>query len=272
MPTPSAVSETGPSVFLSACSGRSESEINLSIDFLAKIWRARVRSPAFWIYRILMIVCGRAAGASANIQLVQKHLRGRNDRDIIKTVVCRFVLLNPSLGNQWLERAALSGPLALRPKNRCYFPFREAISGKYSNYASLQSSMTADHHPMVCDKVCAEVLDVCVAGVCAPHNLPVRDNLCWRLNNGSRPRQLLRTTYIEASGNQCDTPRLYLLDGHASISGFFAELVLQLDQMDEVRVLECDAIAPRIDEIPVAQALRIPGKQVKQGRYRQERR
>jgi hypothetical protein len=67
MPTPSAVSETGPRVFLSACSGRSESEINLSMDFLAKIWRARVRSPAFWIYRILMIVCGREAkGAYEN--------------------------------------------------------------------------------------------------------------------------------------------------------------------------------------------------------------
>ncbi len=38
-PMPSAVSETGPSVFFSACSGRSESEISLSIDFVRKIWR-----------------------------------------------------------------------------------------------------------------------------------------------------------------------------------------------------------------------------------------
>jgi hypothetical protein len=37
-PMPSAVSETGPSVFLRACSGRSESMISLSIDLRAKIW------------------------------------------------------------------------------------------------------------------------------------------------------------------------------------------------------------------------------------------
>lgn len=41
-PIPSAVSETGPSVFFSECSGLSESEISLSIDLVAKIWRARV--------------------------------------------------------------------------------------------------------------------------------------------------------------------------------------------------------------------------------------
>ena len=40
-PMPSAVSEMGPRVFLSACSGDSESEISLSIDLVAKIWRAR---------------------------------------------------------------------------------------------------------------------------------------------------------------------------------------------------------------------------------------
>jgi hypothetical protein len=39
IPTPSAVSETGPSVFLSACSGRSESVMSLSMDFVAKICR-----------------------------------------------------------------------------------------------------------------------------------------------------------------------------------------------------------------------------------------
>jgi hypothetical protein len=44
MPTPSNVSEMGPSVFLRACSGRSESEISLSMDFLAKICRASGRS------------------------------------------------------------------------------------------------------------------------------------------------------------------------------------------------------------------------------------
>jgi hypothetical protein len=44
-PMPSAVSETGPSVFLSAVSGASESEISLSIDLVAKIWRASVLVP-----------------------------------------------------------------------------------------------------------------------------------------------------------------------------------------------------------------------------------
>ena len=38
-PMPSAVRETGPRVFLSACSGRSDSEISLSMDLVAKIWR-----------------------------------------------------------------------------------------------------------------------------------------------------------------------------------------------------------------------------------------
>jgi hypothetical protein len=37
-PMPSAVSETGPSVFFSACSGFSESEISLSMDLRANIW------------------------------------------------------------------------------------------------------------------------------------------------------------------------------------------------------------------------------------------
>ena len=37
MPTPSAVSETGPSVLRRACSGSSESLISLSMDLVAKI-------------------------------------------------------------------------------------------------------------------------------------------------------------------------------------------------------------------------------------------
>jgi len=44
-PIPSAVSETGPSVFFSAVSGRSLSVMSLSIDFVAKIcrvWGSRV--------------------------------------------------------------------------------------------------------------------------------------------------------------------------------------------------------------------------------------
>jgi hypothetical protein len=37
-PMPSAVSDHGPRVFLSRCSGSSESEISLSIDLRAKSW------------------------------------------------------------------------------------------------------------------------------------------------------------------------------------------------------------------------------------------
>ena len=37
MPTPSAVSDTGPSVLCNAFSGSSESEISLSMDLVAKI-------------------------------------------------------------------------------------------------------------------------------------------------------------------------------------------------------------------------------------------
>ena len=44
-PIPRAVSETGPSVFLSACSGSSDSEMSLSIDFVAKICRGSVGAP-----------------------------------------------------------------------------------------------------------------------------------------------------------------------------------------------------------------------------------
>jgi hypothetical protein len=38
MPMPSAVSETGPSVLRSECSGRWDWAISLSIDFVAKSW------------------------------------------------------------------------------------------------------------------------------------------------------------------------------------------------------------------------------------------
>ena len=46
-PMPSAVSDTGPSVFFSACSGRSDSEISLSIDLVAKICLASALAPAY---------------------------------------------------------------------------------------------------------------------------------------------------------------------------------------------------------------------------------
>ena len=44
-PMPRAVSETGPSDFRSAFSGRSDSEISLSMDLVAKIWRPSGRTP-----------------------------------------------------------------------------------------------------------------------------------------------------------------------------------------------------------------------------------
>jgi hypothetical protein len=48
-PMPSAVSETGPRVFLSAVSGRSDSSISLSMDLVAKIWRGFVRVWRGWV-------------------------------------------------------------------------------------------------------------------------------------------------------------------------------------------------------------------------------
>ena len=49
-PIPSAVKETGPSVFFSACSGLSDSEISLSIDLVAKICLVSALAPAYeWI-------------------------------------------------------------------------------------------------------------------------------------------------------------------------------------------------------------------------------
>jgi hypothetical protein len=43
-PMPSAVRETGPSVFARVCSGRSDSEISLSMDLVAKICLGSVGS------------------------------------------------------------------------------------------------------------------------------------------------------------------------------------------------------------------------------------
>jgi hypothetical protein len=48
-PMPRAVSDQGPSVFLSACSGSSESRISLSMDLRASSWLARA---------ILLVQCG----------------------------------------------------------------------------------------------------------------------------------------------------------------------------------------------------------------------
>jgi hypothetical protein len=46
-PIPSAVSDTGPSVFFRACSGISDSEISLSIDLVRKICLASALAPAY---------------------------------------------------------------------------------------------------------------------------------------------------------------------------------------------------------------------------------
>ena len=43
-PTPREVRATGPRVFFRLCSGRSESDMSLSMDFLAKSWLPRGRS------------------------------------------------------------------------------------------------------------------------------------------------------------------------------------------------------------------------------------
>ena len=50
-PMPSAVKETGPSVFFNACSGRSDSEISLSIDLVRNICLVSGLAPqteSFW--------------------------------------------------------------------------------------------------------------------------------------------------------------------------------------------------------------------------------
>jgi len=45
-PMPRAVRETGPRDFFRACSGRSESDMSLSMDLVAKICRARAQSSS----------------------------------------------------------------------------------------------------------------------------------------------------------------------------------------------------------------------------------
>jgi hypothetical protein len=44
-PIPSAVSDHGPSVFFNRCSGSSDSEMSLSMDFFANSWLARRMLP-----------------------------------------------------------------------------------------------------------------------------------------------------------------------------------------------------------------------------------
>src|SRR6185312_1841505 len=54
-PMPSAVSDHGPSVFFSRCSGSSEFAMSLSIDFLAKSWldRGKLRQSLIMQQKLL---------------------------------------------------------------------------------------------------------------------------------------------------------------------------------------------------------------------------
>ena len=57
-PMPRAVSETGPRVFLERRFGRSDSEMSLSMDLVAKICRARAQSSSAGMRWIELIVTG----------------------------------------------------------------------------------------------------------------------------------------------------------------------------------------------------------------------
>ena len=70
-PMPSAVRETGPSVFFKACSGRSDSEISLSIDLVRKICLASALAPAYG-----RIGAGRFKLRSAMFNRYARPLRG----------------------------------------------------------------------------------------------------------------------------------------------------------------------------------------------------
>jgi hypothetical protein len=53
-----------------------------------------------------------------------------------------------------------------------------------------------------------------------------------------------------------------LFDGHAAVLWLFAVLVRQLDEMDEIRIQECDADASWIDNLPPTKVKTIPGEEV----------
>src|ERR1700758_1140581 len=65
-PMPSAVSDHGPSVFFSRCSGSSDSEISLSMDLHAKSWFARwmLRGVVEWAQGIQTESDGQGKSAS----------------------------------------------------------------------------------------------------------------------------------------------------------------------------------------------------------------
>jgi len=68
-PMPRAVRETGPRVFLRACSGRSDSAISLSIDLVRKICRGRAVAPEEWVrVRIAGTDCQEYYTAAATLR------------------------------------------------------------------------------------------------------------------------------------------------------------------------------------------------------------
>ena len=77
-PMPRAVSETGPSVFFNACSGRSDSAISLSMDFVRKICLASALAPEKSSYLRLKVWCGalQQLSATSNRLRLERKLGG----------------------------------------------------------------------------------------------------------------------------------------------------------------------------------------------------
>ena len=67
-PIPNAVNETGPSVFFSACSGLSDSEISLSIDLVLKICLASALAPAYRGIGARRFKCHHAQAGALRLQ------------------------------------------------------------------------------------------------------------------------------------------------------------------------------------------------------------
>ena len=126
--------------------------------------------------------------------------------------------------------------------------------------------MSADKNPMVRRLICSEVLDIGIARVRPSHDLPVRHDLVGAFDDGPRPTQFLCAPDVQTARMQHDTSRLNLLNRHPRIAWFHAVFVLELDQMDKIRVCEADPIFSRIDKRPVAKILTVPAKEVQQRR------
>ena len=83
-PMPRAVSETGPSVFFNACSGRSDSAISLSMDFVRKICLASALAPEKSSYLRLKVWCGGVATAQCHFKPIATGTKaGRGLRLIV---------------------------------------------------------------------------------------------------------------------------------------------------------------------------------------------